>query len=95
MKRDTSPRIFTYRGGLFFDFWRDVTEYENPFFDNELWRCEETKSFRIGFERKWFGRDSWYYDGNTFKNVTILGIDFCISYTYDARPKHKFEENPI
>lgn len=82
-------RLTLYNWGINFDYWRNSYDFVMQG-TNDNWRCKSESFVRIGLEAKWFATDSFYYDGNTIKSVTILGIQFGKGYTYDSRPIAKW-----
>ncbi len=87
-----SPQFLIHRGGLFWNYHRSTSVYDNQYFDGEEWRCDEDWFLSIRLEPKWFGYDDFYYDGHTVKSITFLGITLGKGYSYDARPLTKWDD---
>lgn len=84
--RNKENRVYTHNGGVFFDYRRKATDFENPHFNNEPWHIKENWFILIRLNPRLWERESWYYDGHTSKSVTLLGIQFGKGYSYDSRP---------
>jgi hypothetical protein len=79
-------RIYTHRRGLFFDYKREVTDFQNTHFNNEDWHIEEVWFAFIRFEPHFWHRETLYYDGHTVDAITVLGLTIGKGYSYDSRP---------
>jgi hypothetical protein len=76
--KQTTERVAYHHLGINVNYSRQYRQYRNPNFNNQLWHADQVKFFRIGLSWPLFDYMDFYYDGNTLKTVTILGIEFGI-----------------
>lgn len=80
------PPVFQYwMKGIFFNYYRSHSIYENPHFCNAEWNCSEQWFIAIQLSPKWFDFCFGYnFDGHTISYITILGIRLSKGYTWHA-----------
>lgn len=84
------PKLFEWhKGRLFITYrWR-YDEWNNPYFDNKPWHCWSWWQIVIGHEPDsgWFHKEDLYYDGMTYKSITLFGLTIGHHYCYDSKEK--------
>lgn len=85
-------KIYTHDRGIFYEYRTIVTTFYNKYDDNNKWKIKEYWTVFIKFDPKLFQCAKWFYDGHVVDSVTILGISFGKSYSYDSRPLEKWED---
>jgi hypothetical protein len=86
-------KIYKYKNAIHCDYKTTKELYVNERNKNkELWYCEEYYSFAIGIDKKLFEKIDVYYDGQTIKGYTILGITFFKAYSYNANNIDNWED---
>lgn len=81
---DIPKRLYFYFNKLYFNYRIEYHQWSNTNDDDRQWHGYDEWSIGCGLGEKWFGREDWYYDGHTFKGITIFKIVFFRMYTYQA-----------
>lgn len=84
-------KIYRHYSRIFFDYKITETDFINTHFNNEPWHIKEYWSVFIGFDKHFFKYEYLYYDGHTTQSITILGICFGKSYSYDSKSIKNWE----
>lgn len=79
-----SKRLFFHYGQLFFTYRIKYDRWQNTRVNNELWHIIEEWYVGISFNKKWFEKESFYYDGHTLKSITLCGIRLFKAYGYES-----------
>lgn len=79
----TTPRVQYHFKGLNLNYRFKYKAYWNNHF-RSWWHSEETWWCRIGLNRSWFSKFTFYYDGITTTAVTFLGVEFAYGYLWGA-----------
>lgn len=82
--RYITRRLYIYRKGLYIVYRMKDTIWRNKHFDDELWKIRDEWWINFRFQKKWFDRESMYYDGHTYNSVTICGMEFGRGYSYNS-----------
>ena len=79
------------------EYRNEFNEYENPYFNNQIWKSEEIHFVSVGIDtEKLFRIIDLYYDGHTMKGFTFLGLHLALGYSPIAMPLSQWEaENEI
>ena len=77
-------RFFTHCNKVYWTYKWTYDQWENSYDDNKKWHGYDEWMVAIGFDNKFYRNESWYYDGHTAREFTILGITFVKVFSYQA-----------
>lgn len=77
-------RFYLHYGKLYITYRTRYQKWINQHIDNKPWHMMEEWAVIIGKGENWFDTEDWYYDGHTFKSITLFHIVFGLMYTYQS-----------
>lgn len=83
-------RLYRHGAGLFYDWKRAVTTFDNEYDDNKRWLIKEYWYAFVRRSKHFWEIGDLYYDGHTQKSITFLGIEIGYGYSYDSRPAEEW-----
>ena len=83
------PKLFYfYKGRLFITYRSKYTQWYNEHF-KKPWHCWDEWAICIGHEPDagMFNKEDLYYDGHTYKSITLFGISLGKMYSYQSEER--------
>lgn len=90
--KQKEPRVYTHCRGLFWDYRRDETTWNNKYFDDEPWHIKEYWNVFIRLNGKFWEYYDSYYDGHTVRAWTLLGVCVGYGYSYESKSVARWEK---
>lgn len=82
-------RLYFYGGKIYFTYhiqYDEWVKYDKD--DNKIqWHGYDESAIGFGLSDKWFGIDNDWYDGHTFKGITLFHIIFFSLFSYQSEKK--------
>ena len=80
--------VYWYKGRVFITYKRKYNRWNNKYFNDQPWHQWEEWNVVIGHEpgAGLFHIEDLYYDGMTYKSITLFGLTLGLHYAYDSEP---------